>query len=157
MVERLLQHKFQLVVWGRSEAKIAPWREKDVKIANSPQELATLCDVVVTCVTDTAAMETVVFGNAGIAHSANGATVLIDHSTIHPVATRDYAERLHKANGMRWLDIPVSGGPIGAENGALIGMAGGPEDSLDIVMPILSAYAKQISLMGEGGLAKQLR
>lgn len=150
MVERLIQHEFKVAVWGRTEAKLAKWRDRDVGIVNTPQELATLCDVVVMCVTDTAAVESVVFGDNGIAQ-ANKATIVIDHSTIHPVTTREFAERLRELNGMDWLDIPVSGGPIGAENGALIGMAGGPQKILDTAMPILSTYAKQITRMGDVG------
>jgi 3-hydroxyisobutyrate dehydrogenase len=150
MVERLLAAKFEVSVWGRSAAKLAPWKERGLRTAGSAKDLACHCDVVITCVTDTNAIEELVFGHDGIAES-NKATLLIDHSTIHPVATQQFAERLDKANGMKWLDIPVSGGPIGVENGTLIGMAGGSEAGLKAVTSILASYTKQVTRMGDVG------
>ena len=150
MVSRLIQHDFQVLIWGRTESKISHWPDHGASLASSPKELANLCDVVIICVTDTAAVEEVVFGTNGIANS-NKASVVVDHSTIHPIATQEFAERLKQANDMDWLDIPVSGGPIGAENGVLVAMAGGKEDCLSLVMPILSSYAKQVTRMGEVG------
>lgn len=150
MVSRLIQHDFQVIIWARTESKTAPWQERGASIAGSPKDLASRCDVVVMCVTDTVAVEEVVFGTDGIANSSN-ASIVIDHSTIHPIATQEYAARLKQANGMDWLDIPVSGGPIGAENGALVAMAGGSEESLTIAMPVISSYAKQVTRMGDVG------
>ena len=150
MVERLLSHDIEVSLWGRSEEKLAPWNARGLTLASSAKDLASNCDVVIICVSDTAAVEDVVFAANGIAES-NKATQLIDHSTIHPVQTQQFAERLEQANGMKWLDVPVSGGPIGAENGTLIGMAGGDDADLNSIMPILASYTKQVTRMGDVG------
>lgn len=150
MVERLLAHQVAVHVWARNAEKLPSWEKSGALVATSPRALGSACDVVIICVTDTAAVEDVVFGNAGIAESSN-ATILIDHSTIHPIKTQQFAERLSHLNGMRWLDIPVSGGPAGAREGSLIGMAGGDQDTLSNLQPILSTYTKQITRMGGVG------
>ena len=150
IAERLLAQQFQLIAWGRTQEKLQPWRAHGVKIADSPKSLAEEADIVILCVTDTAAVEAVVFGESGIADAA-GATLLVDHSTIHPVTTQEFASRLFRANGMRWLDVPVSGGPAGAVNGSLIAMAGGQEQALSNAAPVFNAYITQLTRMGDVG------
>ena len=148
---RLQQAGYELHIWGRTPAKLASWRDAGAKIMASPAALAAQCDCVVLCVTDTAAVEDVVFGSQGVATGARADSVLLDHSTIHPLATRRYATRLADACAMHWLDAPVSGGVLGASEGRLVVMAGGDADILERVRPLLKCYSQRATLMGASG------
>lgn len=145
MVRRLIAAGHDVTTWARSGRAIdgAPG-------ASSPAALARACDVVIACVADTAAVEAVVFGANGIAAGARQGTLFVDHSTIHPVATRAFAEKL-RAAGMGWVDAPVSGGVAGAESGALIVMAGGEAADIARAGPAMTAYAKRVTHLGPNG------
>ena len=140
-----------LRIWGRDPHKLAPWCEAGAILMHSPAALAADCDCVMLCVTDTAAVETVVFGVDGVACGARADSVLLDHSTIHPLATRAYALQLNEACGMHWLDAPVSGGVAGATQGRLVVMAGGEARILERVQSLLSCYSQRVTLMGANG------
>jgi len=140
-----------LTVWGRDQAKLAAWAEAGATLATSPAALAADCDVVFLCVSDTAAVEAVVFGPDGVAGGARGGTVLVDHSTIHPLATRSFAARLAETAGMAWIDAPVSGGVGGARAGRLVVMAGAAPSDLARVAGLLAHYAQRVTRMGEVG------
>ena len=93
--------------------------------ASTPAEVASASDVVITMVPDTPDVELVLFGEAGVAEGATAGSLVIDMSTIDPIRTRAFAERL-AANDVAMLDAPVSGGQVGAEAGTLSIMVGGP-------------------------------
>ena len=140
-----------LRIWGRNADKLATWRAAGAQVLASPAAIAAECECVMLCVTDTAAVEQVVFGSDGIASGARADTILIDHSTIHPIATRAYAERLKAMSAMHWLDAPVSGGVIGATQGRLVVMAGGESAVLERVRPLLAHYSQRVTHMGASG------
>lgn len=148
---RLLDAGHGLCVWGRDAARLAPWIARGALPAASPAALAASCTRVLLCVTDTAAVEDVVFGAEGIVHGARAGSVLIDHSTIHPLATRRYAARLADQTGMHWLDAPVTGGVIAAEAGRLVVMVGGETQALDAVRALLATYAQRVTHLGANG------
>ncbi len=151
LAHQLLAAGFELRVWGRTAAKFAPWVDAGAKAAASPAELARNSDVIFLCVTDTAAVEEVVFGAEGVAQGAQRGTLLVDHSTIHPFATRAYAERLREATGAGWIDAPVTGGVVAAEAGTLVVMAGGDAADIERVRPILAHYSQRVTRMGPHG------
>lgn len=138
-------------VWARSKDKAQTLLTAGAEWAGSPRLLAECCDVVVLCVSNDAAVGEIVFGENGIAAATDGARVLVDHSSIHPMTTRDWAAKLQSGCGTGWIDAPVSGGPGGAERGELIVMAGGSVADFETAKPYMSAYAKQITLMGPSG------
>lgn len=148
---RLQQAGHRLIVWGRTPSKLRPWLHGATRVAASPAELAASCDLVITCVTDTAAIEDVVFGANGVADGARTGAVLLDHSTIHPLATQAFAARLRQAFGMSWVDAPVTGGVVAAETGRLVVMAGGDEASIAQARPVLDAYSLRVTRMGDVG------
>jgi len=115
----------ELAVWNRSAAKAEPARAAGARVAASPADVAREADIVFMCLTDAAAVEEVVFGANGLASVPGQGKVVVDFSSITPAATRDIAARLAAANGMGWMDAPVSGGTKGAEEGSLAIMAGG--------------------------------
>jgi 3-hydroxyisobutyrate dehydrogenase-like beta-hydroxyacid dehydrogenase len=151
MAQRILEAGLRLVVWNRTPAKMQPLLDAGATAAQSPADLAQRSDIVCTCVTDAAALESVVFGGDGIAAAPGRARLLLDNSTTHPRISRDMAERLLAASGMRWLDVPVSGGPVGARAGTLAAMVGGDADDLEFARPVISSYARQVTHMGPVG------
>jgi 3-hydroxyisobutyrate dehydrogenase len=148
---RLQAAGHELRIWGRKLDTLAAWRDAGAQVMASPAELAAQCDCVILCVTDTAAVEHVVFGDNGVASAARADSVLLDHSTIHPLATCAFATRLHDRCAMQWLDAPVSGGVTGAREGRLVVMAGGDGEVLDRVRPLLAAYSQRVTHMGGSG------
>jgi 3-hydroxyisobutyrate dehydrogenase len=103
------------------------------------------------CLTDAAAVEAVVFGPDGLATVSGTGKLVVDFSSIHPDAARAIAARLKMANGMRWIDAPVSGGTIGAEQGTLAVMAGGEASDIERVRPYVLAMARRLTHMGPTG------
>lgn len=151
IAHRLMDAGHPITVWGRRPEILATWQAAGATVASSPAELAQNCALVFLCVTDTAAVEEVVFGENGIARHAQPGGILIDHSTIHPLATRDFAARLRTQTAMNWIDAPVTGGVIAAREGRLVVMAGGEAVDLDRARPYLSAYSARVTHMGGNG------
>ncbi|MDP3693527.1 NAD(P)-dependent oxidoreductase [Bradyrhizobium sp.] len=151
MTRRLLDAGHDVTVWNRSPGKAADLAAAGAKPAATPRDVAGTADIIFMCLTDAAAVEQVVFGPDGIA-SASGATKLVvDFSSIHPDAARAIAMRLKQANGMGWIDAPVSGGTRGAEEGTLAVMAGGDAADIERVRPYVLAMARRLTHMGPTG------
>ena len=148
---KMLDAGYPVTVWGRSEEKLQPALEKGAVAAASARAVAEASDVVFLCVTDTNAVEAVVFGADGIAQGGGAGKVLVDHSSIKPEATRSFATRLCEQCDMSWIDAPVSGGPAGVERGTRVVMAGGDEGSHAKVCDIVFSYAARFTLMGPTG------
>ena len=106
---KMLDAGYRVTVWGRSEEKLQPALEKGAVAAASARAVAEASDVVFLCVTDTNAVEAVVFGADGIAQGGGAGKVLVDHSSIKPEATRSFATRLRELCDMSWIGAPVSG------------------------------------------------
>lgn len=151
MVARLLAAGHEVYVWNRTADKAQALLTLGAKWVSTPAELAQHCEHVLLCVYDTQAVHDVVFGESGLATVKGALRIVVDHSSIIPEATRDMAERLWEQRQVYWLDAPVSGGTIGAENGTLAIMVGGDELALEIIKPTLHAYASQITHMGANG------
>ncbi len=152
MASRLLAAGHTLQVWNRSPDKAEPLVAKGATLAKTPAELASQCEVVLSCVYDAQAVEELVFGPNGIAQHNGTMKVFVDHASISPKATQAFAQRLqHACPNSYWLDAPVSGGTGGAEAGTLAIMVGGRDEDLQHVRPYLDAYAQRITLMGANG------
>mgnify|MGYP001249041151 CR=1 FL=1 len=154
---KILEAGYSVTVWGRSEEKLRPALEKGAVVASSAGAVAEASDVVFLCVSDTNAVEAVVFGADGIAKGGGTGKVLVDHSSIKPEATRSFATRLRELCDMSWIDAPVSGGPAGVERGTLVVMAGGDETSHAKVRDIVSSYAARFTLMGPTGAGQSTK
>lgn len=151
MSRRLLQAGFTVTVWNRSADKLESLASSGLSVASSIGQLVDDCDIILLCVSDTAAVESVVFGEDGIAEHGREDQVLIDFSSIDPQATRDMAARLTEETGMSWVDAPVSGGVTGAEQGTLAIMAGGAEDLIDELQPVFAPLSQRVTRMGGTG------
>lgn len=150
MASHLMQAGHSLHVWARTPERAAAALEAGAQWAASPATLADTCEVVFVCVTDTAAVEEVALGESGLIAARSGA-IIVDHSTIHPLATQTIAARLADTAGLRWVDAPVSGGAAGAAAGTLVVMAGGAAADLDQVRPLIDSYAARVTHMGATG------
>lgn len=151
MSRRLVEAGYPVTVWNRSADKAQPVVEAGAALAASIVELVAASDIVMTCVTDTAAVEAVVLGEGGVVEAGSADKLLIDFSSIAPDATRRMAEALQARCGMRWIDAPVSGGVAGAEAGTLAIMAGGDEADIDAVRPVLAHLSQRVTSMGPVG------
>jgi 3-hydroxyisobutyrate dehydrogenase len=145
MAANLLAAGNTLTVWNRTPEKAV---DLVCDVAVSPRGLGEVSDVVFVCVSGTPDVEEVVFGDDGAINGMADGAVLVDHSTIAPGATREFAAKAGET-GVTWLDAPVSGGSEGAERGTLAVMVGGPLAALDRVRPFMEAYSKTITHVGE--------
>jgi 2-hydroxy-3-oxopropionate reductase len=139
-----------MAVWARRKESMQPLVDAGASAFASPGETAALADVVFVMVSDTPDVEQVIFGPKGIIEGARPGTVVVDMSTISPVATRDMAKRLAE-KGIEMLDAPVSGGEIGAINGTLSIMVGGKPEMFARVKPLFECMGKNIVHIGANG------
>jgi len=151
MSRRLLNAGYDVTVWNRSAGKAAALIEVGAKPAGSPRDVAGTASIIFMCVTDALAVEEVVFGSEGLATVSGTGKLVVDFSSIHPDAARAVAARLKGANGMGWIDAPVSGGTKGAEEGSLAVMAGGDAADIERVRPYVLTMARRLTHMGPNG------
>ena len=151
MALNLLRAGHRLGVWGRSPDKLSGAIDAGAELAASPRALAGQSDTLFLCVTDTDAVESIVFGEGGIAEGASETLLLVDHSSINPDRSRDFAARLKDSCGAGWVDAPVSGGPFGARDGTLVIMAGGEDSDIARLRPAAEATSQRLTHMGPVG------
>lgn len=151
MSRRLQQAGYPVTVWNRSVDKREALSGEALSVANSIGQLVDDSDLIMLCVSDTSAVEAVVFGEGGVAEHGREDQVLIDFSSIDPQSTREMAARLAEDTGMSWVDAPVSGGVSGAEQGTLAIMAGGPEDLIEELRPVFAPLSQRVTHMGATG------
>ncbi|MFA9477029.1 NAD(P)-dependent oxidoreductase [Phycisphaerales bacterium AB-hyl4] len=151
MASNLAKAGFALTVWNRTRSKCKPFAKQGATVADSPADLAAKGpDVICLNVTDTADVEQVLFGDDGVVAGAKPGLIVVDHSTISPMATREFACKL-AGHDITLVDAPVSGGDVGAREGTLSIMVGGPDDAVQRLQPMFEAVGKTISHLGESG------
>lgn len=117
---------------------------------NSPAEVAAAAEVIILMLPDTPDVETVLFGTEGVAGALQPGALVIDMSSISPVATKQFAGKIEAA-GHDWLDAPVSGGEAGAKTAALTIMAGGTPAAFARALPVMQTLGKRITHIGPAG------
>jgi 2-hydroxy-3-oxopropionate reductase len=150
IARNIMKAGFPLVVHNRSQSPVLELAAEGALTANSPAEVAAQVDVIFTNLPDSPDVELVVLGEGGIIHGAHRGLIYVDNSSIKPATTRHIAEALHK-QGVQCLDAPVSGGDIGARQGTLAIMVGGPLAALEAVRPVFAAMGKTITHVGDAG------
>jgi 3-hydroxyisobutyrate dehydrogenase-like beta-hydroxyacid dehydrogenase len=146
MATNLAKAGHEVTVWNRTPGKLV----EGAGVAPTPAAAAQGAEVIWLCVSDTAAVEKVLFGPEGVEQSLAEGMIIADSSTISPNATVKFAERVH-AKGVAYVDAPMTGSKIGAANGTLIFMLGGDEASIDRLGPLFAAMGKKVFRMGETG------
>jgi 3-hydroxyisobutyrate dehydrogenase-like beta-hydroxyacid dehydrogenase len=150
IARRLIAAGFPMIVYNRDPTKSAPLAELGAEVARHPQELAPQVDVVLSCLTDGAAVEEVYLGEGNVVRGARPGARIIELSTIAPETSR----QLHQAAGrfdVSVLDVAISGSTPTAEAGALTLFGGGERDVFDSADAVFAAIAKQWFYMGPSG------
>ena len=124
--------------------------DKGAQAVSSAKDAAETGEVIIVMVPDTPDVETVLFGANGVADGLSAGKVVIDMSSISPVETKQFAEKIN-ALGCKYLDAPVSGGEVGAKAGTLTIMVGGDQETFDKAKPLFELMGQNITLVGGNG------
>lgn len=156
MAKNLIRAGFPLVVHNRSRAAVDELVQQGAQPADSPREIASSCDVIVTMLPNSPDVEQVALADKGLREGLKKGQLFIDMSTINPVVSRQIAQAFTPF-GVGMVDAPVSGGEAGAIQGTLSIMAGGERAHFERALPIFQALGKTITHMGplgSGGFTK---
>lgn len=160
MIRHLLRAGHDVWVWNRTRAKAQALAADGARVVDAPRDLLGHAQAVFLCVSDTHAVEDVVFGTGGLLAMPDAGTGglrwIVDHSSIAPAATRTFAARAARC-GVGWIDAPVSGGVPGAQAGTLAVMAGGSAEDIAALQPVIRAYAARVTHMGEAGAGQMTK
>jgi len=128
----------------------APLLEGGATVCTSGAEVARRADIVIVMVPDTPHVQAVLFGEKGVAEGLSPGKIVVDMSSISPIATKEFAQKIN-ALGCQYLDAPVSGGEVGAKAASLTIMVGGSESAFNDVKPLFELMGKNITLVGGNG------
>jgi 3-hydroxyisobutyrate dehydrogenase len=156
MAARIASAGYPLHVYNRSVAKAQPLVDAGATLHETPAALAAAVDVVITIVGMPADVREVYLGDGGVIAHARPGAVLIDMTTSSPALAQELAQHA-QARGIDMLDAPVSGGDVGAREGRLSIMVGGPADALARVEPILRCMGTSIVLQGGPGAGQHTK
>ncbi len=146
MAANLVKAGHEVTAWNRTPGKGV----EGARVAASPRAAAQGAEAVWLCVSNTEAVEQVLFGKDGVEPALRAGMVVADSSTISPAATVEFARRI-RARGADVLDAPVTGSKTGAESAQLIFIVGGAEATIAKVRPLFDAMGKKVLRMGENG------
>jgi 2-hydroxy-3-oxopropionate reductase len=150
IARNILKAGFPLLVHNRSQIAVNELVSEGAQKASSPAEVAAQVDVVFTNLPDSPDVESVTLGENGIIYGAHPGLIYVDNSSIKPATSRHIADILGQ-KGIQCLDAPVSGGDIGARQGTLAIMVGGPVETLESVRSIFAVMGKTVTHVGEAG------
>ena len=149
MAGQLIKAGHQVFVYTRSKVATEIAQSSAVQCA-SAAEVAQKADIIITMVPDTPDVDLVLFGENGIASGLSKGKIVVDMSSISPIATKEFAKKINVL-GCDYLDAPVSGGEVGAKNATLSIMVGGDEKVFERIKPIFELMGKNINLVGSNG------
>jgi 3-hydroxyisobutyrate dehydrogenase len=158
MAAHLLKAGHHVAVYNRTSAKAQAWLAEAAqgdaagraRLAATPQEAALGADIVVTCVGNDDDLREVCVGPQGAFQSMPANAVLVDHTTTSAAVARELAA-VARSRGLWFVDAPVSGGNLGAINGVLTVMCGGDASAFERVAPVVAAYSRAVTHLGEAG------
>ena len=156
MASNLVKAGFPVTVWNRTASKAESLVKQGAKLAANPRAAALQADVLITIVSDPAALEEVLWGANGAIEGLRRGSLYIDSSTVSP----DLARRVAKVcanRGVEFLDAPVTGGNWGAEKGELLYMIGGDAKAFDRAKPVLDVLGKKFFLLGPNGAGQTVK
>lgn len=156
MAENLIRGGFDTIVWNRTPSRGDDLVALGATMASSPAAVAREADIVMVCVSDTPDVEAVVFGSEGVSEGISAGSLVIDHSTISPGATKEFAARITDMDAL-WLDAPVSGGSEGAVNGTLSIMIGGDASQIERSRRFLDTVGSTITHVGPQGAGQLVK
>jgi 2-hydroxy-3-oxopropionate reductase len=157
MAKNLMEAGYELVLQNRSPEKAEELAEEgNATAARSPREVAEACDLVITMLPDSPDVEAVVAGEGGVLEGIRDSALLVDMSTISPVVTEELAAKVRE-KGASMLDAPVSGGDVGAVDGALSIMVGGSKEDFERARPLFDVMGKVATHVGPIGAGQVVK
>ncbi|ART80985.1 NAD(P)-dependent oxidoreductase [Oceanisphaera avium] len=157
MAAHLQQAGHQVCVYNRSLEKAQAWAQaQGGTFADTPAAAAKEADIVMVCVGNDDDVRSVVYGEEGVFAGMKKGALLVDHTTTSASLAEELSAAAQKL-GLRFIDAPVSGGQLGAENGALTIMIGGDENEVNEAAPVLSAYGKKVTRLGPVGAGQRCK
>jgi 2-hydroxy-3-oxopropionate reductase len=156
MVRNLLKAGHVVRAFDVTEAAVTAAVSEGAVGARNPADAARGCDIVITMLPDTPHVEAVIYGDDGLLKSPPAGKLIVDMSTISPVAVRRIHADLQRA-GVSFIDAPVSGGPLGAKNAALSIMAGGEAEAFAKAEPFFGAMGTTITNVGASGAGQTVK
>ena len=154
--ERLLQHGHDLSVWNRSASKLEPLRRAGARVAATPAALAAGSDVVMSLLTDAAAIDAVYRGAEGLLAADVRGKVFLEMSTVRPAVHLALAQEASR-RGAAYLDCPVGGTVTPARAGQLLALVGGAAADLERVRPLLAQLTRRIEHLGPVGSGARVK
>ena len=156
MAANLLKAGYPVMIYNRSPEKAAPLVQQGAGLASHPKALARATDVVIAMVTGPEALQDLLWGPDGAGGAFNHSKVFINMSSVSPGYTRELAREL-EPTGVTFIDAPVSGTKKPAEDGTLIILAGGPQDKVAELSPVLLAMGKKVVYCGAAGQGSMMK
>lgn len=156
MSKNLIKAGFPVTVFDINPAAVDDLVQAGAVAAGSAKEVAQLTDVVITMLPACAHVKVAVLGPGGVLEGMAAGKTIIDMSSIAPTTTKLVAEEAAK-KGVKMIDAPVSGGTVGAENGTLTIMVGGPKEVMEEHMDVLQAMGKNIKHLGGIGMGEAVK
>jgi 2-hydroxy-3-oxopropionate reductase len=153
MAGHLLDAGYSLVASDHRSKPPADLVAKGLKIVSGHAAVARAADIVILMVPDTPQVEEVLFGDNGVAEGLSQGKLVIDMSSISPIATKEFAKKIN-ALGCDYLDAPVSGGEVGAKAASLTIMVGGEEKAFERARPIFDKMGKNVTLVGPNSVGQ---
>ena len=148
--KRLLATNHKVIVYNRTKDKTEYLKNLGAVVADTPKDLAQECDLVITIVKDSDAVESVSFDKNGIMYGKHDGLTVADMSTINPISSKKIAKKFLE-NGISMIDTPVMGGPNLAEKGELVIMIGGKKDVYEKYKQVFDHIGNKTFYLGENG------
>jgi 3-hydroxyisobutyrate dehydrogenase-like beta-hydroxyacid dehydrogenase len=156
IVPRLMAAGHSVTGWNRNRDKAEPLIKSGMRFADSPRAVAAASEIVLSIVTDAAAVRAVALGDDGVIAGLKPGGVYADMSTISPDASRAIAAEFAR-KGLTMLDAPISGSPVTLAQGNASIMVGGDDAAFERVKPVLLAIGPKVTRIGASGLAVQMK
>ncbi|MGF1539268.1 MAG: NAD(P)-dependent oxidoreductase [Pleurocapsa sp.] len=159
MSRNLVKAGFTVKGWNRTRKNrplVTQAQNNGVDLVSTIEEAVNDADVICICVSDVRDVNEVIFGDRGIVNYARSGTIIIDFSTIGTQAVKEISAKLEPYN-LSFMDAPISGGDIGAQNGTLTIMVGGDKTNCDRTLPLLQAMGKNITYCGNVGSGQAVK
>jgi len=150
IAKRLSSSGHRVLAYNRTRKKAESLKKFGVETSNSPKELASKCELVITILKDASVIEQMAFGKNGIIHGKHEGLVVADMSTISPISSKNIAKKF-AAKGISMIDTPVMGGPSLAEKGQMVIMVGGKKRVYEKCKKVFDKIGERTFLLGENG------
>ena len=150
IAKRLASSGHKISAYNRTRQKVEELKNFGIQVADSPKDLASNCELVITILKDASVIEQMAFGSSGIIYGKHDGLIVADMSTINPISSRNIAKKFAD-NGISMIDTPVMGGPSLAEKGQMVVMVGGKKEIYEKCKAVFDSIGEKTFLLGENG------